>query len=125
MLKFYLHALTSSKFLKRQRYRLEGSVFPHVVQMLILQPDYKKTKIIKIHHPIFIFDNNNLKSSFKLDSNLKKFQMPRRTISKLATTATKALLCKNGASLIPRTVCIHASLSTTFATFISNHHSSY
>ena len=39
-----LHALASSNFLKRQRYRLEGSVFPHVVQMLILQPDCIHTK---------------------------------------------------------------------------------
>lgn len=81
----------------------------------------QKQRSLKFYLPIFFFDQNTWKSGFKLQSNLKKFQMPRRTISKLATTATKALLCKNGASLIPRTVCIHASLSTTFTTFIPNH----
>ena len=49
-------------------------------------------------------------------SYLKKFQIPRRMISKQATIAITAVLGRKGAWCKPRTDCIHASLSIIFST---------
>jgi hypothetical protein len=109
---------------ERMRYRLERAVVSDIVQVLILQPDQLWCVLIYACHSFLysskiMFKNINQIINhidlFQIGSYLKKFQMPRRIISRHEINVIIATLCK-GRQCSSSTNCIHESLSTTFTT---------